>query len=38
MMTIPRNPTVAAEPTALSHGSYNAVMLNGVVLDLQQSD
>jgi hypothetical protein len=33
-MTIPRAPQIAAEPTALSHGSYNAVMLNGVVLDL----
>ncbi|MGL6209414.1 MAG: YHYH protein [Paracoccaceae bacterium] len=33
-LTIARNPTIAAEPTALSQRSYNAVMLNGVVLDL----
>ncbi|MGL4237243.1 YHYH protein [Tabrizicola sp.] len=33
-LTIPRKPEIAAKPTALSHGSYNAVMLNGVVLDL----
>jgi hypothetical protein len=33
-ISIPRAPAIAAEPTALSHGSYNAVMLNGVVLDL----
>jgi hypothetical protein len=36
-LTIPRNPTKAEEPTELSMLFYNAVMLNGVVLD-QLSD
>ncbi|QFU76270.1 YHYH protein [Halioglobus maricola] len=31
---LPRLPTLAAEPTALSQIYYNAVMLNGVPLDL----
>lgn len=31
---IPSDPVVADEPTALSQRSYNAVMLNGVVLDI----
>ncbi len=31
---IPRNPSIADEPTALGLLFYNAVMLNGVVLDL----
>ena len=30
---IPRHPSLAAQPTALSQQTYNAVMLNGVVLD-----
>jgi hypothetical protein len=33
-VTIPTNPVAGDEPTALSQRSYNAVMLNGVVLDL----
>ncbi len=33
-LTLRRNPEIAAKPTALSQRSYNAVMLNGVVLDL----
>lgn len=33
-VTIPSDPAAADEPTALSQRSYNAVMLNGVVLDL----
>ena len=32
-LTIPRNPQVAASKTDLSLNTYNAVMLNGVVLD-----
>ncbi len=32
--SIPRNPQMAAEKTALSQRLYNAVMLNGVPLDL----
>ena len=32
-LTIPRNPKLASEKTALDLSSYNAVMLNGVVLD-----
>lgn len=32
-LTIPRNPKLAAESTDLSLLTYNAVMLNGVVLD-----
>lgn len=31
---IPRNPAVATEPTALDQRSWDAIMLNGVVLDL----
>jgi hypothetical protein len=33
-VTIPFDPVAADRPTALSQRSYNAVMLNGVVLDL----
>ena len=33
-VTIPSDPVAAAEPVALSQRSYNAVMLNGVVLDI----
>jgi YHYH protein len=33
-LTIPSNPVAAQESTELSQRSYNAVMLNGVVLDL----
>ena len=32
-LTIPRNPTPAAAPTELNLMTYNAIMLNGVVLD-----
>ncbi|MEQ9349727.1 MAG: YHYH protein [Alphaproteobacteria bacterium] len=32
--TIPRRPVAAARPTALTHRSYDAVMLNGVPLDI----
>ncbi|MEN0088366.1 MAG: YHYH protein [Pseudomonadota bacterium] len=32
--SVPRNPTVAGRPTALSHRSYDAVMLNGVPVDI----
>lgn len=31
---IPRDPELAAQPTALGHGSYDAIMLNGVPVDL----
>lgn len=33
VLTIPRNPVAAKSPTELSLAFYNAVMLNGVVLD-----
>lgn len=33
-LAIPRNPKIAANPTELDMMTYNAVMLNGVVLDL----
>ena len=33
-VTIPSDPAISAEPTELSQRSYNAVMLNGVVLDI----
>lgn len=33
-VTIPSDPVAAGQPTMLSQRSYNAVMLNGVVLDL----
>ena len=33
-LSIPRTPQAATTPTALSMQSYNAIMLNGVVLDL----
>ena len=32
--TIPRNPTVAGSTTAISQRSFDAIMLNGVVVDL----
>lgn len=32
--TVPRNPSRAEQPTALSQGSFDAIMLNGVVLDI----
>lgn len=32
--SIPRNPELAAEPTALGQNLYNGVMLNGVPIDL----
>ena len=33
-LTVPRTPSVAAKPTPLSQRSYDAVLLNGVVVDL----
>lgn len=33
-LQLTRSPTAAASPTALNQGSYDAVMLNGVVLDI----
>ncbi|MDV7270544.1 YHYH protein [Thioclava sp. A2] len=32
--TLPRFPAIAARPTALSQRSYDAIMLNGIVLDM----
>jgi hypothetical protein len=32
--TLPRNPALGAEPTALSQRTYDGIMLNGVPLDL----
>ncbi|WP_136657843.1 YHYH protein [Nitratireductor sp. XY-223] len=31
---IPRSPKAAGAPTALSHGRYEAILLNGVVIDI----
>ncbi len=33
-LELPRNPSVAAEPSALALSSFDAIMLNGVVVDI----